>query len=703
MELLQPEMGEISNIVKGDNGYLYTWSENGWFVSADQGNTWVKAKRGADWRMSQSFTKCNNKLWAQHQGFFGGSVYMLFSEDEGYSWEMIETSPRPPHAFLLWNKSEKEIRLFNYDEWVQDLNDHFSIFSSSDGGLNWIEKQFPFVPSGNITLHSCEMAEDSLIVAYGYYEYGPKNDIIGFVLYSDNYGETWRRLDFPHSIKSVEIINRDTILFGANPGLYISHDGCESYSTLINDYIFRDICFLGGSSFICKINNESIFSNDFFKTWVERLGNPPLFSSTIFFFDMGISKLYAGSGLPFGFFISQDSGKTWRRSVKGFSAANIIEIAEDTKGNIYATSNQSGLYKSTDDGLTWPLIGLGNHKLENIAIDRSDRIYVNVYYGDTAVIFRSIDEGLTWENKSNGISWPSGIKVLVSDIFILRDGRILLGSEFGNYWESSDYGENWSKVKTDGGAYAFAYNSEGHLFKCGNFGSICRSTDEGYTWEEMPIIKPNPIGPQDLFQIVFSPYSQIGYISNTSPTMSHVNWADCNKTTDNGRTWNYIDEIGHFAIDSLKQFWRSIYTSYDNGVNWLLMNDGLNLSGLNDIFVSSKGYIYLAAHNGGLYRSRQAFVSAPDTPPAEHSGITISPNPASDYIDINLGRWTPSVRWSPSDLKLYNSLGECVLSPLAFGEGPGVRLDISALPPGLYFISINNGDEILTGSFIVMR
>jgi len=215
MELLQPEIGEISKIVKGDNGYLYIWSENGWFVSADQGNTWVKAKRGTDWRMSQSFTKCNNKLWAQHQGFFGGPVYMLFSEDEGYSWEMIETSPRPSHAFLLWNKDEKEIRLFNYDEWVLDINDHFSVFRSTDGGLNWIEKQFHLEPSSNISYRSGLVCQDSLIAVYGHYRPGNKGESIGFLLFSTNYGDTWRRLDFPGIIFTVDIISKDSLILGA--------------------------------------------------------------------------------------------------------------------------------------------------------------------------------------------------------------------------------------------------------------------------------------------------------------------------------------------------------------------------------------------------------------------------------------------------------------------------------------------------------
>jgi hypothetical protein len=201
-----------------------------------------------------------------------------------------------------------------------------------------------------------------------------------------------------------------------------------------------------------------------------------------------------------------------------------------------------------------------------------------------------------------------------------------------------------------------------------------------------------------------------------------VGYACGYKTLNNGRSWyinDYFKESSAFiqTIDSLGFMYsfRSAYSNYAyykkifkriKDSTWVEVDtSGLNgIDKFNTMATSPNGYLYLAASNGGLYRSRQAYVSAPDTPPAEHSGITISPNPASDYIEINLGRWTPSVRWSPSDLTIYNSLGECVINyELGITNYEKERIDISALSPGLYFIIINNGKEILTGSFIVMR
>ena len=88
------------------------------------------------------------------------------------------------------------------------------------------------------------------------------------------------------------------------------------------------------------------------------------------------------------------------------------------------------------------------------------------------------------------------------------------------------------------------------------------------------------------------------------------------------------------------------------------------------------------------------------------SNILISPNPAGDYIEINLERWTPLSKWSPSEgIRIYSSLGICVKNltptlrhtptPLERGIGEGVlKVNVSDLPAGVYYLRIGRSINI---------
>ncbi|MCO5251842.1 MAG: agmatine deiminase family protein [Candidatus Kapabacteria bacterium] len=75
--------------------------------------------------------------------------------------------------------------------------------------------------------------------------------------------------------------------------------------------------------------------------------------------------------------------------------------------------------------------------------------------------------------------------------------------------------------------------------------------------------------------------------------------------------------------------------------------------------------------------------------------IAISPNPASEYIEINNN---PTVNRSVdevSEIKIYNKLGECVSNHPPTGSGSGnLRIDISHLSAGVYYLRIGNRTEM---------
>ncbi|MFH1050201.1 MAG: T9SS type A sorting domain-containing protein [bacterium] len=90
----------------------------------------------------------------------------------------------------------------------------------------------------------------------------------------------------------------------------------------------------------------------------------------------------------------------------------------------------------------------------------------------------------------------------------------------------------------------------------------------------------------------------------------------------------------------------------------------------------------------------------------------ITPNPASEYIEINIGdnsRRQTADEKKQWDIQIYYVYGVCLsnlsptsytpLTPLERGMENGVRIDVSGFPDGIYFIRI--GNEIQ--KFVVLR
>ncbi len=107
------------------------------------------------------------------------------------------------------------------------------------------------------------------------------------------------------------------------------------------------------------------------------------------------------------------------------------------------------------------------------------------------------------------------------------------------------------------------------------------------------------------------------------------------------------------------------------------------------------GYVYSDVWKYFLENSPNTDVSK-----IEAERIKFFPNPASDYIEIR----QPSEGFEPSEgsvINIYNALGECVMTlpSTKLREQTILRIDISHLPVGFYFIQIGN----YTDKFVVVR
>ncbi len=71
----------------------------------------------------------------------------------------------------------------------------------------------------------------------------------------------------------------------------------------------------------------------------------------------------------------------------------------------------------------------------------------------------------------------------------------------------------------------------------------------------------------------------------------------------------------------------------------------------------------------------------------------IYPNPAGEYIEINLDRCATLSKFGTSEgneIKIYNTFGECVMTEPIHPITSSHRMNIEHLPIGLYFIQIGD-------------
>ena len=85
-----------------------------------------------------------------------------------------------------------------------------------------------------------------------------------------------------------------------------------------------------------------------------------------------------------------------------------------------------------------------------------------------------------------------------------------------------------------------------------------------------------------------------------------------------------------------------------------------------------------------------------DTIDGVSNKMNIYPNPAKDFINIELGSTLDN-----ATISVYNTIGQIVIPSQVINTN-SIKLNISSLAKGVYIIKVNNGDkEISNEKFIV--
>ena len=240
---------------------------------------------------------------------------------------------------------------------------------------------------------------------------------------------------------------------------------------------------------------------------------------------------------------SSDGGNTWSE-VSALDGTSVFDIEFAPDGTAYL-GTQASIWKSTDDGLSWEVLDLGiglNDQVFDVALDPSDpstlwAAIADAFGAQPENVIRSTDGGATWLDRTPPLAAPISGQGIAVDPGDSNTVIAVFGGAFGGgeVWVSTDGGDSWSDRSAglpDNPMQAVVYDGTRLLVGGGQaFGSefvgLYESTDLGMTWTPL----------HDNTWPVLIVYSIAVDPSDSQTILVATDGSGVHRTTDGGATW----------------------------------------------------------------------------------------------------------------------------------------------------------------------
>jgi photosystem II stability/assembly factor-like uncharacterized protein len=220
----------------------------------------------------------------------------------------------------------------------------------------------------------------------------------------------------------------------------------------------------------------------------------------------------------------------------------------------------------------------------------NNQFYISTRSGG---IFKSIDNGYSWTEFNDGISFLN-----INDIYSTDDNKLFACSGAGIFlynWQIQEW-VNMNAPQAD--YFSITVNSLGNIIAGSNLG-IFRSEDDGNTWQAATTN----------ISAVYSLIIGLNDILFAGTTFGVY------KSIDNGNIWTIAGLQGIEVSDITKDkdnniyanvFYRGegIYRSTDQGLIWEQINSGLSSQLTTAVAVNSQDDIYAGTFEGGVFQKK---------------------------------------------------------------------------------------------------
>ncbi len=301
----------------------------------------------------------------------------------------------------------------------------------------------------------------------------------------------------------------------------------------------------------------------------------------------------------------------------------VVEIAlHPSKPNILYIATNSYVYKSRDEGATWQNIskGMTHSRVISLAVD--PLFSANVYAGTKGdAVFKSYNGGQNWVSQRNGLDGVTISSVVHQLIFVPGSSNHLFAATSMGVFESETAGDTWIK-RMEGMKEVLMVISlaiDPHQPKtlyAGTSGGVYKSLDGGQLWEK---VNNGLVAPEVLKSSRALGVTKIKVDPHHLETVYTATLTGLYKTTNGGQAWKKIGEdlpdhmLSDLIVDPTNA--GTIYVTSREGVHksinagntWRSINDGLENLNIRALVMNPQDsqLLYVGTNGSGLYRSRE--------------------------------------------------------------------------------------------------
>jgi hypothetical protein len=607
-------------------------------LSTDNGDTWTRITTASNTnRTLMGFTDEGTAYAFFRDSFFGlpAGPYFLLRYDAGGTWQnsgvslpgTVSASPNTITAALIDHAGDI---LFGCSV--------AGLVVTHDFGATWVQQ---FAGRGVTALavtpdNSIYLAADPAVTDGGVYV-------------STDGARSWSYLGF--SEKRVSALTADSagnIIASTADGFYRLSPGGDTwdYASPFSE-LFNVMISTAGNTILASSGTWGQFrSNDGGTTWVQ---SGPRKRDVFSIVATPSGTTIAGT-VGARTFVSFDDGANWTQALEGAICDNIFSLAA-YGGTVYA-GTECGIYRSTDEGLSWSSAGTDAETgpVASIAVQHDDG---DVYAGTLFGVLRSSDGGLTWQQSGLG---TERIVALATG----PSGQVYAATARAGVFESDDDGASWMArglVRDD--IESIHADALGTLF-VGCYGGVARSTDGGASWDEVTFTD--------------------GYVTGLASLGAQAVYA----ATPGG-----------------------VFTSANEGASWTALDAaGLSYTHVLSLSFDARGVLFAGTYNGGVYRTSRTLTGIEESAPLPAAfGLAQNyPNPFNPETVVEYD--VPAGAAVPVRVAVYDLLGREVATLAAGPQAPGahrVRWNAGGLPGGVYFLRMLAGPHAEVRKMLLVR